>query len=183
MDHVQTLDTVDKSRIAMVGHSRLGKTALVTGGFDERFKYVISNDSGCSGAAITRCKIGETVELIADRIPRWFCPRYIKNASVFETRGYDQNFLLALSVPRHLIVGSAELDDWSDPTSEFLGIASTNEAYALYGLRGLVHNGEIPKPKCILGDGEAMYQIRHGSHYFSREDWLAYMDYIDKFVK
>ena len=81
------------------------------------------------------------------------------------------------------MIGSAEEDLWSDPESEFLCAASVNEAYALYGLCGLVHNDEIPKPKCELGDGEVLYQLRHGTHYFSREDWLSYMDYIDKFVK
>lgn len=67
MDYVQTLDEIDKENVAIVGHSRLGKTALLTGAFDERFKYTISNDSGQSGAAISRGKVGEKVKCICER--------------------------------------------------------------------------------------------------------------------
>lgn len=183
MDYIETLPEIDKDNIAVVGHSRLGKTALVTGGYDKRFKYVISNDSGCSGAAISRGKIGESVEKITEVFPFWFCPRYVENAKNFEELGIDQNFLLTLSVPRHIMIGSAEEDLWADPTSEFLNLASTDEAYKLFDKAGLVHNGEVPMPKSVLDKGDALYQIRHGKHYFSREDWLTYMDYIDKFVK
>lgn len=180
MDYIETLDTIDKDNVAVVGHSRLGKTALVAGGFDERFKYIISNCSGCGGAAITRGKIGETFEWMAGVIPYWFCPRWFDKVTAKIELPYDQNFLAALSVPRHLIIGSAETDEWSDPESEFLNCASTNPAYALYGKRGLVYGDEVPKPKTVLDEGDAVYQIRHGDHYFSREDWLVYLAYIDK---
>ncbi len=180
MDYIQTLDSIDKDNIAVIGHSRLGKTAMVAGGFDERFKYIISNDSGCGGAAITRGKIGETFEWMSDVIPFWFCPRWLDKVKGGIELPYDQNFLSVLSVPRHLMIGSAVEDTWSDPASEFINCASTNPAYALYGKRGLVYGDEIPAPKTILGEGDALYHIRHGLHYFSREDWLVYMDYIDK---
>ena len=180
MDYIETLDSIDKENVAVVGHSRLGKTAMVAGGFDERFKYVISNDSGCGGAAITRGKVGETFEWMAGVIPHWFCPRWLDKVKSGIELPYDQNFLAALTVPRHLMIGSAENDEWSDPESEFLNCASTNEAYALYGKNGLVYGDEIPKAKSVLGEGEALYHIRKGDHYFSREDWLVYMEYIDK---
>ena len=183
MDYIEKLDTIDHENVAVVGHSRLGKTALVAGAFDERFKYVISNCSGCSGAAITRGKIGESVARITSFFPHWFCKNYIDNASIFETRGFDQNFLMALSVPRHLLIGSAEEDLWADPASEFLCLAETNRAYALYGMKGVIHNDEIPPAGTVLSDGDASYHHRHGKHYFSREDWLVYMDFIEKNMK
>lgn len=183
MDYIENLDTIDHDNVAVVGHSRLGKTALLTGAFDERFKYVISNCSGCAGAAITRGKIGEQVPRIASFFPHWFCQNYLDNADNFESRNYDQNFLMALSVPRHILVGSAEEDLWADPTSEFLCLAETNRVYALYGKNGLVHNDEIPAPGSVLSDGDASYHHRHGKHYFSREDWHVYMDYIEKNMK
>ena len=183
MDYVETLPNIDINNVAVIGHSRLGKTALLAGAFDERFKYIISNSSGCSGAAISRGKTGETPEMIADTFPFWFCQRYVDNASKFELCGYDQNFLLTLSVPRNIMIGSAEEDLWADPVSEFLCAASLNEAYELYGMHGLVHHDEIPMAKCVLDEGEVLYQIRHGKHYFSREDWNTYMDFIDKKMK
>lgn len=184
MDYVSTLDYIDKSNVAVIGHSRLGKTALLTGAFDTRFKYVISNNSGCSGAAITRGKIGEKMDAITNVFPYWFCPRYTKEAIAGRIpEKFDQHSLLALSVPRHLIVGSAEEDLWADPTSEYLSLVAVDEVYRLYGKTGLIHPDEIPAPKTYLGEGDAMYHIRHGKHYLSREDWNAYMDYIDKFIK
>ncbi len=179
MDHIETLPEIDSENVAVIGHSRLGKTALVAGAYDERFKYVISNDSGCTGAALSRGKDGESVARISEVFPYWFCPRYVANAPIYDTRGYDQNFLLALSAPRHLMIGSAEEDLWADPVSEFLCLYETNKVYALYGMRGLVTPDEIPVAKTVLGAGDALYQLRHGRHYFSREDWLTYMDYID----
>ncbi len=183
MDYVQTIPEIDKDNVAVVGHSRLGKTALVTGAYDERFKYVISNNSGCSGAALSRGKVGETIGVITNVFPFWFCPKYVKEAGACEKFDFDQHFLLALTVPRHLIVSSAEEDLWADPKSEFLSLASVNPVYELYGMKGLVHNDEVPVPRTFLGEGDSAYFVRHGTHFLSREDWNAFMDYIDKFVK
>ncbi len=178
MDYVQTIPKIDKDHIAVIGHSRLGKTALYAGANDERFRYVISNDSGCSGAAITRNKIGEKKEDITRVFPYWFCPRYNKPTKI-ESLRFDQNFLLAMIPPRNLIVGSAENDSWADPESEFLATYMTNRVYALYGMRGLVTPDEVPGATAYLGEGDSCYELRRGDHYLSREDWNRYMDFID----
>lgn len=182
MDYLETLDYIDLDNVAVIGHSRLGKTALVTGAFDERFKYVISNDSGCSGAAISRGKIGETISRITCVFPFWFCPRYRENTDA-EAKTFDQNYLLSLIAPRHLIVGSAELDEWADPRSEFLATASVNPIYELYGMKGLVYGEKVPSARCVLSAGDSSYHVRKGSHYLSREDWNVYMDFIDRIMK
>ena len=88
-------------------------------------------------------------------------------------------------MPRHILIGSAEDDLWADPVSEFLSLAAVNEAYALYGQHGLVHESALPtikdgEARIVLAEGEASYHIRRGAHYLSREDWNVYMDYIDK---
>ena len=183
MDYIEMLPEIDKDNVAVIGHSRLGKTALVAGGFDERFKYVISNDSGLSGAAITRKKVGEDATVITKVFPMWFCPWYIKHAEKSGEHPFDQHFLTALTVPRHLMIGSAELDEWADPTSEFLGALAANEAYAIYGMRGLVHGDEVPRADTALDEGDSHYHVRRDAHYLSRRDWLAYMSFIDKYVK
>ena len=181
MDYIETLgDVIDLDNVAVIGHSRLGKTALLTGGLDQRFKYVISNDSGCAGAAIERGKVGETYGRISEVFPYWFCPSFNRDAATGVDMPFDQSFLLSLTVPRCLIIGSAEEDLWADPTSEFLGAVSVERAYKLYGKRGLVHNDEVPVARCVLDDGEAVYYVRHGAHYLSRHDWNTYMDIIDK---
>ena len=180
MDYIETIpELIDKDEVAVIGHSRLGKTALLTGAMDERFRYVISNDSGCSGAAITKDKIGETQKKITTTFPFWFCPRYVKEGQSGGYTEVDQHFLAALIPPRHLMVGSAVEDTWSDPDSEYLNVYKTNEIYRLYGMTGLVTDGERPVCPITLSDGDAHYHLRRGAHYFSREDWNIYIDYID----
>ena len=179
MDYVESLPEIDGEQVAVIGHSRLGKTALLAGAFDERFRYVISNDSGCSGAALTRGKIGEGKREITRTFPFWFCPRY-NEPTAAEDLPFDQNALLALIPPRHILIGSAEEDSWADPTSEFLNLYATNRVYRLFGLRGLVTPDEIPNAPVSLGEGDACYHVRRGMHYLSRTDWNAYMDYIDR---
>lgn len=181
MDYIETLgDVIDLENVAVIGHSRLGKTALVAGGYDTRFKYVISNDSGCAGAAIESGKVGERYDRISRVFPFWFCPAFNRDVRAGAELPFDQNFLLTLSVPRCLIVGSASLDLWADPTSELLGVASLDKAYEICGKRGLVHRGELPTSPCVLDEGDAVYYMREGTHYLSRHDWNTYMDIIDK---
>jgi hypothetical protein len=180
MDYVETLgDVIDLDNVAVIGQSRLGKTALLAGAFDERFKYVISNDSGCCGAAIERGKVGERYDRISSVFPFWFCPAFNRDAQANRNFPFDQNFLVSLSVPRHIIIGSAEEDVWADPTSEFLCLASLEPVYKLYGKQGLIHNGELPTPRSVLSDGDATYYVRKGTHYLSRHDWNTYMDIIE----
>lgn len=180
MDYLPNFENVDLDHVAVIGHSRLGKTALLAGAMDERFRYVISNDSGCSGAALSREKEGERIEQICDRFPYWFCPRYKRYVGKESEMPFDQHFLLSLIAPRHLMVGSAENDLWAGPKNEFLSTVAANEAYALYGMKGLVHNGTLPSPDTDLSEGDCLYHYRRGDHYLSRLDWNAYMDFIDE---
>lgn len=180
MDYILLRDNIDHDHVAVIGHSRLGKTALLAGAMDERFRYVISNDSGCTGAALSRDKEGESIAQITDRFPFWFCPRYLRYAGKEREMPFDQHYLLSLIAPRHLMVGSAEEDLWAGPKNEFLGAVAANEAYALYGMKGLVHNDAFPDPDTVLDEGDCLYHYRRGTHYLSRLDWNAYMDFIDK---
>ena len=178
MDYVQSLDIIDTDNVAIVGHSLTGKAALLAGAFDDRFKYVISNNSGCSGAAITRGKHGEGIPGITNAFPFLFCPRYTANAAKFEERGYDQHFLLALCAPRYLMIGSAQEDITSDPESEFLSAYAASEAYRIYGFEGLSSVKGIPTAKSVICTDRVLYQYRHGAPYMSREDWAEYIKYI-----
>ena len=118
MDYIQTLPEIDRQRVYVAGHSRLGKTAIWCGVQDERFAGVVSNDSGCSGAAVTRGKKGEHVVHITKNFPFWFCKNYQKYIENEENMPFDQHQLLALVAPRPLCVGSATEDEWADPQSE-----------------------------------------------------------------
>ncbi len=179
MDYIESLPNIDLEHIAVIGHSVLGKAALVAAAFDERFKYAVSNCSGCSGAAISRGNTGESIERIAYSHYYLFCPRYAERTNPFE-KHFDQNFLMALIAPRHIVIGSAANDLWSDPKSEFLGCASADSVYKIYGKSGLIYGDDFPSAPSVLNSGCASYHIRQGLHYLSREDWAVYMDFIEE---
>lgn len=180
MDYVQTLKNIDKNNIAVVGHSRLGKTALLAGGLDERFAYVISNDSGCSGAAITREKTGEHIHQICSSFPYWFCENYLNYANNEAALPFDQHYLLALTAPRKLYIASAEMDSWADPVSEYLSCIAAGKVWELFGGRGFVHPDRLPMVGDRFHNGDIGYHLSPGEHYLGRYDWQNYMDFIKK---
>lgn len=185
MDYCRTLDCLDFEKSAVVGHSRLGKTALFTGMMDERFQFVISNNSGFAGAALSRNRAereqGKTlcsVRFCAEHHMQWFAQNYRKYMDREEEMPYDQHFLVAASAPRYVYVASAEGDYWSEPPAEYLSACAAGEVYEQLGLRGLVHPDRYPVPGDSMQEGSVGYHLRAGEHYFSREDWQQYMRFI-----
>lgn len=179
IDYLETLDQFDLENIAVIGHSRLGKTTLLTAAFDERVKFACVNNSGASGDALSRGKVGENIGDITKRFPFWFCPNYKKYVDKENELPFDQHFLLSLVAPRYLVIGTAEEDTWADPNSEFLALTLTDDVYKLYGKRGLVHGDDVPTAPSILGDGDCYFHLRHGIHALSRNDWNNYIKFIE----
>lgn len=178
LDYVLENESVDLSRIGIAGHSRLGKTALLTGAMDVRFTHVYSNDSGCSGAALSRGKFGESVADITRVFPYWFCPKYASYAEREALLPLDQHFLLAAIAPRHVMVGSAVEDIWADPVSEYLCCCAAEKFWELYGKKGFEVQQKIPdRDDTVVGEHVA-YQIRPGVHFFSRTDWNRFLDFL-----
>lgn len=169
---------LNPARISVAGHSRLGKTALLAGALDERFYCAFSNDSGSCGAAISREKEGETIEVITRVFPYWFCENYKKYAEREDTLPFDQHYLVAANYPHRVYVASAWEDRWAGPENEFLSCVAASDYYLLRGMKGFVHDGRLP----LIGDkyheGMVGYHLRDGMHYFSREDWNRYFEYL-----
>ena len=157
-----------------------GETALLTGALDSRFTYVVSNNAGCSGDAPMRGKIdgNERVRHIVDRFPYWFCPKYLCYAGNEESALFDQHFLLALSAPRYLVTGSAELDVWADPEGQYLSAALAGRVWELYGIQASLPCEKFPEVGAEFSDGAIGYHYRPGMHFLSRSDWGAYMRFI-----
>ncbi len=179
LDYAETVDKLDMNCATVCGHSRLGKTALLAAATDERFKFAYSNDSGCSGAAITRDKVGEKIADIHRVFPFWFCENYANYVPNVHSLPFDQHFLAASILPRYVLIGSAELDEWADPLSEMLTCVAVGPLYEKYGMKGFIYEDRLPKAGDVYLEGSIGYHNREGEHYFSREDWARLIKFIN----
>lgn len=182
MDYLETDTDIDSARVAVVGHSRGGKTALWAGAIDRRFAMVVSNNSGCTGAAVTRGKKGETVRDINKSFPHWFNENYKSYNGKEELLPVDQHMLLALIAPRLLYVSSATDDEWADPASEFLSVVLAAPAYHFYAVKG-IDCDRFPEPDTPVHGDRIGYHLRTGKHDMVDYDWEQFMDFADERMK
>lgn len=180
MDYLQSgkADYADMSRIAVAGHSRLGKTALLAAAFDTRFALACANDSGCSGDAITREKKGERVADIYKVFPFWFCEKYKTYSNREAEMPFDQHFLVAAIAPRKVALGAALEDEWADPESQYLSACAASKVWEMLGEKGFVCPDRIAVPGDCFASGSVKYHLRRGRHFLSREDWQHYCTYM-----
>lgn len=177
IDRLTADERFDAGRIALAGCSRAGKTALWCAAQDERVALVISNVSGCTGAAMARGKQGERIADITRRFPHWTCPRYAEYAEREEELPVDQHLLLALCAPRPLYVSSASEDDWAHPAKEFESCVRAGEAYRLLGAQGLCSETSPPVDTPLTA-GTIAYHLRTGAHGCRLYDWQQYLPFI-----
>lgn len=175
IDWIAVEPALDASRIAVVGHSRRGKTALLAGALDERIAMVIAHQSGRGGAALTRHRSGEPLLSLNAVFPSWFDDVFPTFAGYEDRIPFDQHMLIALSAPRLVLCTDGDADAWADPDGALMAVRAAAPAWALYGMPGLIEERETPSL-----DGRLSWHSRPGEHELTELDWDVFLDFASR---
>ena len=178
MDFLETEPLIDSKKVILFGHSRLGKTALWAGANDQRFSIVISNNSGCGGAALSRRRFGEKLSDINTNYPHWFAKNFHYFNENETALDVDQHMLIALIAPRPVYVASASQDAWADPNGEFIATKEASPVYRIYGKKALEMEKQPPVNKPF--HGTMGYHLRDGKHDVTDYDWEQYIKFANQ---
>jgi hypothetical protein len=164
IDYLQTLEIVDKARIAVTGHSRGGKAALLAGAIDERIALTAPNNSGCGGAGCYRLQAAgsEDIAAITTTFPYWFHRRFRQFVGKVNRLTFDQHTVKALVAPRALLTTEALGDVWANPKGTQQSHAAAREVFAFMG-----------------AEDRLGIRFREGPHKHRLDDWIALLDFAD----
>jgi hypothetical protein len=182
MDYLVTDKAIAADKVAVIGHSRGGKTALWAGATDERFAMICSNEAGCGGSSLARRKYGETIDRINKSFPHWFCENYKSYNNRENEMPVDMHELMALIAPRALYVAAASEDLWADPKGQYLALYHSLPVYQLYSKNTRLPQ-DMPALNTPVRNGQVAYHVRDGAHNLSLKDWNFYMDHADVVLK
>lgn len=178
VDYLVGVKEIDARRIAVVGHSRLGKTALLAAAFDDRIALAIPHQAGCGGTAPSRGKVGESVKQINDRFPHWFNGNFKQFNGRPEKLPFDQHCLVALCAPRPVLFTNAVEDQWANPNGQFDVLKAADPVYRLHDAGGLDAK-KMPELNQLVSSTLGYY-IRPGQHSMTKSDWKVFLDFADK---
>ena len=185
VDYLVTDRAIDAHRIASLGHSRNGKTALLAAAFDERIAIAFPHQAGCGGTAPSRGKVGESVKAINDRFPHWFNAEFKKFNDAPERLPFDQNSLVALCAPRPVLFSAAQGDQWANPAGQYQVLQAADSVYRLLGVQGINESSqsaagaESPPVGKLIG-GRLGYYLREGKHAMTADDWRIFLEFADE---
>lgn len=182
MDYFETDKDIDAHKVAIVGHSRGGKTSLWAGALDQRFAMVFSSCSGSTGASLARRQYGETISLINKQFGYWFADSYKQYSNRVNELPVDQHMLIALMAPRPVYTTNAVEDRWADPRGSYLSLLNARPVYSLYG-RKTALTPEPPPVNFPIVNSFIGYHFREGIHDLNVYDWENFVRFADGYCR
>jgi hypothetical protein len=173
---------VDAKRVALIGHSRLGKTALWAGARDPRFALVFSSCSGEMGASLARRDYGETVDNVIANFPWWLAGNFQNYSNRWNALPVDSHLLIALNAPRPVFITGGTQDQWADPHGMFLAEVAADPVYRLLGKKGL-GTTELPPLDAPLIESNLGFLYHTGPHSITTNDWKTFLQFADHHLK
>ncbi len=182
VDYFETDPNINATQVAVIGHSRTGKTALWAAAQDTRFALCCANGAGEGGSSLARRNFGETLAQVGYGFPHWFTPKYLTYADKADTLPIDTHELIALVAPRGYHGGDATQDLGADPRGSRLALVEASKVWALYG-KGAPMKPELPLVNAPFVNGPIAYHLITGDHALMLYDWKLYLDHADTLIK
>jgi hypothetical protein len=180
IDYFETDTAIDAKRVAIFGHSRLGKTVLWASALDPRIAVTFSSCAGEMGSALARRDWGETVDDMAQNFAWQFAGNFQKWVGRWNDMPVDAHMLIALSAPRPVFVTGGTTDQWADPVGEFLALVAAGPVYKLLGKKD-VGATTVPALDTPLITGDLGYHYHTGGHTATPADWKAFLEFAAKY--
>ncbi len=178
LDAAATCNEIDDSRVAVAGHSRLGKAALWAAANDSRIGAVFASNSGCGGSAPAAHPVGETLAQMAERFPHWTIAH---DGSQPLNLPFDQHHFLSLIAPRAVYLSHAKADLWADPIGSYLAFLKSSEFWN----PGRTKDWSWPSPHEIwkslgkVSNGPLGFHLRTGGHDLLPYDWQNFLNFLE----
>ena len=182
LDYLEKDRSVDARHVALIGHSRLGKTVLVAGARDPRFALIYSSCAGEMGSSLARRDYGETVDDMAANFPWQFAGNFQKYAGHWNDMPVDTHMIIALNAPHPVFITGGTQDQWADPRGEFLGEVAAGPVYRLVGRQDLGTTSDPPLDTPLI-TGELGFHYHTGGHAITASDWDAFLEFADKYFR
>ena len=163
VDYFETDPDINAAQVAVIGHSRTGKTALWAAAQDTRFALSCANGAGEGGPSLARRNFGETLAQVSYGFPYWFTPKYLTYAGKADTLPIDTHELIALVAPRGYHGGDATNDLGADPRGSWLALVEASKAWALHG-KAVPMKPEMPLVNAPFVNGPIAYHLITGDH-------------------
>jgi hypothetical protein len=182
LDYLESDHDVNAKKVALIGHSRLGKTVLWEGAEDPRFAVIFASCPGELGASISRRDYGETVDDLVSRYSWWFAPAFTRYAGHWDDLPVDAHMLIALNAPRPVFITAGSGDQWADPKGEFLAEVAAGPVYRLLGARDLGAT-QMPSQEQDIDSGDLAFRYHTGPHAIVPSDWKAFLTFADRYLR